>query len=220
MAAHGKITAAAALFLVACGGGSSPSPAAPAATEKPGDDEKPASAATAAAREPARAPEAAAVIPFEGLMGKPAPGAAKAFPKATAKDKDCMLAVGLAGEANKDYEALGAACGTGTGMKEYVRRVAGKFDAGRRRDTYLLSMVGGLCYRFFAVADGSVDKLTIRVERPNGAFVSSIQSKEPVAILDPGEPWCKTHDREFNIVVEAGGSGAGRYAFGIWARPR
>src|SRR4051812_10434804 len=122
MAAHGKITPAAALFLVACGGGSSPSPAAPAAGEKPGDDEKPASAATAAPREPARAPEAA-VIPLEGLMGKPAPGAAKGFPRATAKDKDCMLTVGLAGQADKDYEALGAACGTGTGMKEYVRRV-------------------------------------------------------------------------------------------------
>jgi hypothetical protein len=219
MRGHGQMTFVAAFSLAACGGGSAPPPAAPAPTT-PAEDDRPASAATAAPNAPARAPDAAAVIPLEGLMEKLAPGAARGFPRATARDRDCMQAVGLAGEAGKDYDALAAACGAGTGMKEYVRRAAGKFDASHRRDTYRLNMVGGLCYRFFAVADGSVDKLTIRVERPNGALVSTIQSKEPVAILDPGEPWCKTHDREFHVVVEAAGSGAGRYAFGIWARPR
>ena len=52
------------------------------------------------------------------------------------------------------------------------------------RNGVVLTMEGGLCYRFFAVADGTVEKLTIRVERPTGAFVSQIQAKEPVAILD------------------------------------
>jgi hypothetical protein len=152
-------------------------------------------------------------------MPKPGAGPLTGFPKATETDKDCMRTVGLMGRFDKDYDALAAACGTGTGMKEYVRRMTGRFDAGHRQDTYLLSMVGGLCYRMFAVADGAVDALTIRVHRPNGALLSSIKSKDPVAILDPAEPWCKRHDRDFHIVVEAGGTGAGSYAFGIWARP-
>jgi hypothetical protein len=125
----------------------------------------------------------------------------------------------LFGAFDKDYDAVIGSCGGPTGMKEYTRKVTGRFDDGHHRDTYVFKMLGGYCYRFFAVADKGVANIDIRVERPDGALVSMDQTHGPVAIMDPHEPWCKTHDREFRLVVETT-SGSGRYAFGVWARPK
>jgi hypothetical protein len=198
-----------------CGGSPPPPTAAPASSAEAAEEGPPSAASAAPAAAAAQKPDGS-VVTLEGVMPK---GTTAGFPKATSTDKACAQSVGLTGQFDKDYEAVAAACGTGTGMKEYVRRVTGKLDAGHRQDTYLLSMAGGFCYRFFAVGDGTIDRLTVRVHRPNGALLSSIKAKDPVAIVDPNEPWCKHHDRDFHIVVEAPGNGTGRYAFGIWARP-
>jgi hypothetical protein len=194
------------------------SSAAPVASSAPSEEEENEVSASAKAAAAASKPSPVAqVVALPGLFDKTAKK--DGFPKATDTDKDCYRAVSLAGKADKDYEAVLAKCGAGTGMKEYVKKVSGKFDEQHRRDTYSIKMVGGLCYRFWAVSDSSVGDIDIRVQTPRGALVSMDQSKHSVAILDPDEPWCKKHDREFHFVVESA-KGNGNYVFGVWARPK
>lgn len=157
-------------------------------------------------------------IALEGLFEK---SAAKAdFPKKTASDRDCYRTVGISGKADKDYDAILAACGAPTGMKEWTKRVTGKLDAKNPRDTYAIKLRGGLCYRVYAIGDTSLGNLDIRVQRTTGALLSMDQSKQAIAILDPEEPWCKTHDRELHFIVETTGGAGGNYVFGVWARPK
>ena len=87
------------------------------------------------------------------------------------------------------------------------------------QDTYSFRMLGGYCYRFFVVGDPGLDVIDVRVHRPNGALLSMVETKQGVAILDPKEPWCKKHDRDFQVVIEARSGSKGGYSFGIWARP-
>lgn len=141
------------------------------------------------------------------------------FPSAVGSDAACTSGVGLTGAYDKDYDAVAAACGAGTGMKEFVRRASGVLNAEHQRDTYRFKMLGGYCYRFFVVGEPSLSQINVFVNRPNGALLSLISTKQGVAILDPKEPWCKKHDREFHIVVEAKTGSSGQYNFGIWARP-
>jgi hypothetical protein len=152
------------------------------------------------------------------LLVKPGDGASE-FPMASAKDAECTKGIGYTGKSDKDYEALTGKCGAPTGLKGYAKKVTGKLDEKHLRDVYTFKMAGGFCYRFFAVADDTVDNLDIRVQRPEGGLVSIAASKNFVAIMDPDRVWCKTHDREFRLVVETS-SGHGSYSFGVWARPK
>ena len=91
------------------------------------------------------------------------------FPKATASDRDCWQAIRLSGEAKKDYESLVASCGTPTGSVPYVAPVAGKLHhVLDKRDSFDVKIQGGLCYRFFGVADATIQDLDILIERSNG----------------------------------------------------
>lgn len=155
--------------------------------------------------------------PLDGLFDKSAKKSD--FPKKTASDKDCLREANLQGDAKKDYDAIMAKCGGPAGMKEYTKKVVGTLDAKKPRDIYRVKMVGGFCYRFWAIGDKTVGNLDIRVQTPKGALVSIDQSSQAVAVLDPDEPWCKSHDREFDFVVETQG-GKGSYVFGVWARPK
>jgi hypothetical protein len=195
--------------------------AAPSASEEDDETSPSVKAAVAAASSSAPSPSATpgAAIALENLLGKAAPGASKDFPKATTTDKDCVGAINLSGKSDKDYDAVISKCGAPTGLKEFTRKVTGKLDASHKRDTYSFSMLGGYCYRFFAVGDATIANLDVRIQRPGGALVSMDQSSQPVAIIDPDRTWCKTHDRQFSLVVETT-SGSGSYAFGIWARPK
>ncbi len=152
-----------------------------------------------------------------GLFAKGASG----FPETkAADDAGCFTTVGLSGKGLDDYDSLSKACGSGTGMKAFTAKVTGKLDAASHpRDTYSFTMLGGFCYRMFAVGDASLENLSLRIHRPNGALLSLVSTKHNVVILDPKEPWCKKTDRPFHIVVETKDKSAGSYAFGIWARP-
>ena len=156
-------------------------------------------------------------ITLENLLKLGAP--ASDFPKSTTADAECTKALSISGESAKDYSTITGKCGAPTGLKEYVKTVTGKFDATHTHDTYVFKMAGGFCYRFFAVADSTVKTIDIRVQRPEGALISVATSKNFVAIMNPDGVWCKTHDREFRLVVETGG-GQGNYTFGVWARPK
>ena len=157
-----------------------------------------------------------APIPLENQLGKPPP---KDFPAKKNDDASCAGSPALTGKNDKDYAALTDACGTGAGMKPFVKTVTGKLDDKHLRDVYDFKMLGGYCYRFFAVADAGISNIDVRVQRPGGALVSIDSTKGPIAVMDPDRPWCKTHDREFTLTVETTG-GKGNYTFGIWARPK
>jgi hypothetical protein len=180
------------------------------------EDEVSAASKAAAAAATTSAPSSGAPIALENLLGKPPP---KDFPAKKNDDATCAGSASLTGQNDKDYAALTDKCGTGAGMKPFVTKVTGKLDAKHLRDTYDFKMLGGFCYRFFAIADSGISNIDIRVQKPGGALVSIDSTTGPIAVMDPDRPWCKTHDREFNLVVESTG-GKGGYTFGIWARPK
>jgi hypothetical protein len=208
------------LFFVSCGG-SKPEPVQPkpppAETHEEDTDEVSASAKAAAAAAPKNEAPVSTGGPLDALFDKTVKKAD--FPKKTVKDGECLRQADLVGKADKDYEAITAKCGAPTGMKEYTKKASGNLDGKKPRDIYRVKMAGGFCYRFWAVADKEIADIDIRVQTPKGALVSIDQSKHSVAVLDPDEPWCKTHDREFDFVVETQG-GKGAYVFGVWARPK
>ncbi len=218
---------------VACVGASpspavSPAPAssAPAATAAP----PLASAVPQAA--PAPPPEAAApdTETYEDLgeIHDPATltplfakNARPTFPKATISDHECWQRTNITGDAGKDFHALIANCGTPTGSVEYAPPAAGKLHhVHDKRDTYLIKIQGGLCYRFFGVADGSIKDLDILIERKGGDLVGDDKTNGPVAIIESDKPWCMDSDGEYQFLVEVDGPGTGNYVFGVWARPK
>jgi hypothetical protein len=189
----------------------------PPAEEEDKDEISPSAKAAAAAAAKSVNGDAPAGGPLDALWDKSVKKGD--FPKKTAKDSDCLREANLQGNATKDYDAVLGKCGAPTGMKEYTKKVVGKLDGKHPRDVYRIKMAGGFCYRFWAIGDKDVGNLDIRVQTPKGALVSIDQSKQAVAVLDPDEPWCKAHDREFDFVVETQG-GKGAYVFGVWARPK
>jgi hypothetical protein len=128
------------------------------------------------------------------------------FPKATASDRDCWQTVRISGDAQKDYDALVSNCGGPTGSVQ--------------RDTFAVKIQGGLCYRFFGVADGSIQDLDILIERANGDLVGDDKTNGPVAIIESDKNWCIDADGDFRFKVEVDGTGTGNYVFGVWARPK
>jgi hypothetical protein len=183
---------------------------------------------------PAASPAASAVAPVEEAYDDPGElhdpeimtplfgrDSRPVFPKATASDRDCWQSLRLSGQATKDYDALVASCGGPTGSVQYVSPVAGKLHhIHDKRDTFNVKIQGGLCYRFFGVADGTIQDLDILIERANGDLVGDDKTNGPVAIIDADKNWCMDHDGDFRFEVEVDGTGTGNYEFGVWARPK
>ncbi len=127
----------------------------------------------------------------------------------------------LSGEATKDFSALVSSCGAPTGSVQYVAPAAGKLHHLRdKRDTFFVKIQGGLCYRFFGVADGTIKDLDILIERRNGDLVGDDRTNGPVAIIDADKNWCMDNDGEYQFQVQVDGPGTGNYEFGVWARPK
>jgi hypothetical protein len=185
-----------------------PAAAAPAAPASPSRD-------TDAYDDPGELQDPSIMTPLFGKTTRPS------FPKATASDRDCWQAVRLSGEARKDYEALVASCGTPTGSVQYVAPIAGKLHHKLdKRDTFNVKIQGGLCYRFFGVADATIPDLDILIERSNGDLVGDDKTNGPVAIIDADKNWCMDNDGDFRFQVQIQGVGTGSYEFGVWARPK
>ena len=141
------------------------------------------------------------------------------FPAATVNEQACWQTMGLSGTAKKDYEALIAKCGASTGSVEYVKPTLGKLhDKHDKRDTFVVPIQGGLCYRFFGVADSTIKDLDVLVEKKGGALVGDDKTNGPVAIIESDKAWCFDKDGVYNFLVEVDGQGSGDYVFGIWAR--
>jgi hypothetical protein len=214
---------AACVLATACA--SHPSPPATAAGEPPPVSGTPPLAPAAA---PATPPPAAEAYEDPNELHDPetmtplfTKDARPTFPKATATDRDCWRSVNLLGDAKKDFDALISSCGTPTGSVQYVNPVLGKLHhIHDKRDTFAVKVQGGLCYRFFGVADGSIRDLDILIERANGDLVGDDRTNGPVAIIDMEKDWCMDFDADLRFKVEVDGTGTGNYAFGVWARPK
>jgi hypothetical protein len=220
---------------MACGGGA-PAPAAspqPAAAGDPPPPLPPAApspavASAAPAPSPAAAPDDSDTYEDIGEVHDPATltplftkSTRPAFPKATLDERACWQQVGVTGDAGKDFHALVASCGTPTGAVEYASPAAGKLHAKRdKRDTFNLRIQGGLCYRFFGVADGTIRDLDILIERHGGDLVGDDKTNGPVAIIDSDKTWCMDTDGDYQFLVEVDGPGTGNYVFGVWAKPK
>jgi hypothetical protein len=208
-------------FSLACGGASPPPPSsaeAPSASDSRARDAKLAPAPQApssdAYDDPDEAHDPATLAPLFDAARRPA------FPKATVGEHECWQTVALGGVARKDFEALVAKCGAATGSVEYTKPNVGKLHhVMDKRDTYVVHVQKGLCYRFFGVADATVPELDIMITRGGGALVGEDRTKGPVAIIESDKAWCIDRDDDLTFVVQAGGTGAGGYVFGVWARP-
>jgi hypothetical protein len=219
-----SIVAACGLLVAACA--SSPAPPvavaheAPMAVPGPSPVAAPAASTTASAAEeayddPGELHDPEIMTPLFGKTTRPS------FPKATATDRECWQALRLSGDAKKDYDTLVASCGAPTGSVQYVAPVLGKLHyVHDKRDTFNVKIQGGLCYRFFGVADGTIQDLDILIERANGDLVGDDKTNGPVAIIDSDKNWCMDSDGDFRFKVEVDGTGTGNYAFGVWARPK
>lgn len=216
-------------ILAACGGGASSTPTAvtpPTASASPTDPAAPSAAPVASTPPPA--PSAAADDKYEDVETDPTTltplfdkGNRPAFPKATASPATCWQTIALSGDAKKDYDNLEAKCGTPTGAVPYVKPALGKLhDKKDKRDTYLLHLQGGLCYRYFGVADGSVKDLDVLILQAKGALVGDDKTTGPVAIIESDKAWCQDRDVDYQFAVEVDGTGTGHYVFGVWAQPK
>lgn len=224
---RGTLLVVCALAAVGCGGASSqsnvasapgpaPAPApAPASTPAPAAASAPASASPDAAYDdPGEAHDPATLTPLFDAKAKPS------FPKATADEHACWQTISVSGDAQKDFDALVAACGGPTGSIEYVKPSAGKLHETKdKRDTYVVNIRGGYCYRFFGVADATIKDLDILIERTNGDLVGEDRTNGPIAIIDSDKAWCIDQGGDYQFGVKIDGAGRGHYIFGVWARP-
>ena len=174
----------------------------------------PAPVATEAYDDPGELQDPAVMTPLFGKNNRPS------FPKATATDLECWQAIRLSGDAGKDYDALVEHCGTPTGSVPYVAPIAGKLHHQLdKRDTFDVKIQGGLCYRFFGVADASIPDLDILIEKANGDLVGDDKTNGSVAIIEADKNWCMDRDDDYRFQVQVKGTGKGNYKFGVWARP-
>jgi hypothetical protein len=215
-------------LVVACGSSSS-HPATPDTTPSASDTSSsapPSSAGASAA--PSAAPSASAAAYDDPNEKDPATLTPEfdakhkpTFPKATVDEHECWQGLALSGNAQKDFDALIAKCGTPTGAVEYVKPWAGKLHhVHDKRDTFQVTIHGGLCYRFFGVSDGSIQDLDILIEKPGGALVGDDKTNGPVAIIESDKAWCFDADGDYQFGVKIDGTGEGHYVFGVWVHPK
>jgi hypothetical protein len=207
-----------AVFFGGCAAGSRPAVDPPIAAPPSTAAALPLPAPTAAV-DPEDPTESADPIPRTVELSSPYD--VSSFPKKVANDKTCWQTLALSGDAGKDYEKLAASCGAPAGLLEYAKPVKGHLHSVKdKRDTFTLKLQKGLCYRYFAVADSGIKDLDILVEKPNGALIADDKQSSPVAIIESEKTWCMTEDAEYDFHIEVDGEGAGKYVFGVWARPK
>jgi hypothetical protein len=143
------------------------------------------------------------------------------FPKKATSDGECWTKVNVSGDHAKDYDAIVAACGAPTGLLEYAKPATGKLHHKHDpADVFAMPLLAGYCYRFFAVADSSINDLDLLIEKPGGALVGDDKTNSPIAIIESDKPWCMDDDLKVEFHVKVDGPGKGGYTFGVWARPK
>jgi len=144
----------------------------------------------------------------------------KGFPKQTVGYKDCWATLSISGQYDKDFDLLVKSCGDNTGMLAYVEPAVAELGPKDKRDTFTVKMLGGMCYRIFAVGEASLGDTDIRVQKTGGALVAVDETTHPISIIESDKPWCMDEDQSLNFILEVDGPGQGKYKFGIFAKPK
>ncbi len=147
------------------------------------------------------------------------PGPSTQWPQKSVGDKECWDHMKLTGKYVDDYNELIARCGKPTGMLPFSKPVQGELSQDHKGDVYTLKLVGGGCYRLFAVADSGVHDLDVAIATMENKVVWIDKNHQAVAIVDWDKAVCVEKDVQFKFVVALEGAGAGGYGFGIWVRP-
>jgi hypothetical protein len=142
------------------------------------------------------------------------------FPSSSVSYASCWTQLGLTGDYKNDFDALTGACGSPTGMAQYVAPEKGVLNQSHKEDVYKVKVLTGLCYRVLGAGDSTLSDLDIRIQKLDGALLVDEMGKQPVAIVDDDKPWCPDADEDINFLVVLDGPGHGRYEFGIWAGPK
>ena len=153
---------------------------------------------------------------------KPPPtasGAGGGFPPQTVSFGECWKGSRLTGDFADDYNNLVTACGKPTGMLPFSKPMQGELSDSNKGDVYTVRLTGGACYRFFAVAGGSLKDIDIGIATMENKIVAHDKYTQPVAIIEWQKPVCVEHDVQFKFIVARDGGGSGGYGFGIWYRP-
>jgi hypothetical protein len=142
------------------------------------------------------------------------------YAKATASEAECWKSVGLTGKNEPDFAALIEKCGAPSGAVEYVKPAHGKLHSKKDlSDDFKIKTKGGLCYRYFAVADEAIHDIDIVISR-DGSIIATDPQHSSVAIIDGSKAWCQDSDADLDFRIKIAGEGKGGYTFGVWARPK
>jgi hypothetical protein len=212
-----------ALVLVACAAAPPPAPVPPPPVAPPvaanAEAQPPATSDAFPATDEDDPDESATPIVLTPQITRP--WDKSSFPAKTGDEEKCWQVVSLTGNPTKDFDALITSCGAPLGLKEYVTPAHGHLHSVKdKRDTFTMKLFKGLCYRYFAVGDSGIKNIDILVEKKGNVLVGDDKQTGPVAVIDAGKPWCMTEDAEYMFNIEVGGTGAGKYMFGVWARPK
>lgn len=141
------------------------------------------------------------------------------FPPQTVGYEECWKGAPLTGNYVTDYNNLVARCGRPTGMLPYSRVMEGELSDQHKGDVYTVKLLGGGCYRFFAVAGGSIKDIDIGLATMEDKMLAADKYTQPVAIIEWTKPVCVQNDVTFKFIVARDGGGQGGYGFGIWFKP-
>ena len=161
------------------------------------------------------------IIPIDDDVKKrqEEPPSSTQWPQKTAGDKECWEHMKLSGKYVDDYNELIGRCGKPTGMLPYSKPQQGELSQDHKGDVYTLKLIGGACYRFFAVADASIKDLDVAIASMENKVLWVDKNAQAVAIVDWDKAVCVDKDVQFKFIVALDGAGSGGYGFGIWVRP-
>lgn len=145
--------------------------------------------------------------------------AASQWPERTVGDRECWEHMDLTGRYADDYNALVERCGKPTGMLPFSKPLEGELGPDHEADVYTIKLLGGGCYRFFAVADATLKNLDVAIATMEGKVLWVDKNTQAVAIVEWDKAICVEADAQFKFLIGAEGGGSGGYGFGIWVRP-
>ncbi len=173
---------------------------------------------------PTPTPSEVRVIPFDSEQERREAtgnhgGSSVQWPPKSVGEKECWDHMKLTGKYVDDYNELVGRCGRPTGMLAYSKPVHGELSQSHKGDVFTIKLVGGGCYRIFAVADGGVKDLDVAIATMQDKVVWVDKNQQSVAVVDWEKAICIEKDVQFKFIVALDGAGAGEYALGIWVRP-
>ena len=112
----------------------------------------------------------------------------------------------------RDVTRLLTACSQPTGMtRAFESPLEGAVAKDAPPVVFDFQMVGGHCYRLFAVASPGIGDLGVEVRSSRGTLLASDHRADRIAIVQPDRPFCSLADDAGTVVVSAA-SGSGSFA--------